>query len=215
MLFPIKKKLYALIVGVLLQKTQCLRTQFSGSPCHGHEKQDHLEQQENVLYQSRMQPYHVCRNILLYKTKSEKSNRLLDRIVDVSLNVSSLNATHILKNGIADVEKSTICNLLKKDIPIPEKDKITKVCIDDFAFKKRHTYGTIMVDIDTRRIIDLLPSREIGDVAEWLSTFPNLEIVSRDGSVSYHSAVKQAGANIIQISDRFHLLKGLTDAAKG
>ena len=41
-----------------------------------------------------------------------------------------------------------------------------------------------MVDIDTRRIIDLLPSREIGDVAEWLSTFPNLEIVSRDGSVS-------------------------------
>ena len=71
-----------------------------------------------------------------------------------------------------------------------------------------------MVDIDTRRIIDLLPSREIGDVAEWLSTFPNLEIVSRDGSVSYHSAVKQAGANIIQISDRFHLLKGMTDAAK-
>ena len=54
------------------KKTQCLRTQFSGSPCHGHEKQDHLEQQENVLYQSRMQPYHVCRNILLYKTKSEK-----------------------------------------------------------------------------------------------------------------------------------------------
>lgn len=71
-----------------------------------------------------------------------------------------------------------------------------------------------MVDIDSHRIIDLLPSREIGDVAEWLSTFPNLEIVSRDGSVSYHSAIKQADRNIIQISDRFHLLKGLTDAAK-
>lgn len=71
-----------------------------------------------------------------------------------------------------------------------------------------------MIDIDTHRIIDLLPSREIGDVAEWLSSFPNLEIVSRDGSVSYNSAVKQTNANIIQISDRFHLLKGLTDAAK-
>lgn len=88
------------------------------------------------------------------------------------------------------------------------------MCIDDFAFKKRHTYGTIMIDIDTHRIIDLLPSREIEDVAEWLSSFPNLEIVSRDGSVSYNSAVKQANENIIQISDRFHLLKGLTDAAK-
>ncbi len=71
-----------------------------------------------------------------------------------------------------------------------------------------------MVDIDSHRIIDLLPSCEIGDAAEWLSAFPNLEIVSRDGSVSYHSAIKQADRNIIQISDRFHLLKGLTDAAK-
>ncbi len=134
--------------------------------------------------------------------------------MDVSLNVSSLNASDILKNGIADVGKSTVCNLLKKDIPLSEKEKVIKVCIDDFSFKKRHTYGTIMVDINSHRIIDLLPSREIGDVAEWLSTFPNLEIVSRDGSVSYHSAIKQEDRNIIQTSDRFHLLKGLTDAAK-
>jgi len=48
------------------------------------------------------------------KPKAKKSNRLLDKIVDVSLNVSSLNASDILKNGIADVGKSTICNLLKK-----------------------------------------------------------------------------------------------------
>ncbi len=71
-----------------------------------------------------------------------------------------------------------------------------------------------MIDIDTHRIIDLLPSREIEDVAGWLSAFPNLSIVSRDGSVSYSSAIRQASAGIIQVSDRFHLLKGLTDAAK-
>ena len=46
--------------------------------------------------------------------KAKKSNRLIEKIVDVSLNVSSLNAADILKNGIADVEKSTICNLFKK-----------------------------------------------------------------------------------------------------
>lgn len=71
-----------------------------------------------------------------------------------------------------------------------------------------------MVDIDTHRIMDIIPSREIKDVARWLSSFPNLEIVSRDGSVSYNNAIKQANEEIIQISDRFHLLKGLTDAAK-
>lgn len=71
-----------------------------------------------------------------------------------------------------------------------------------------------MVDIDTRRVIDLLASREVEDVSEWLKSYPNLEVVSRDGSVSYKSAIEQAGARIQQISDRFHLLKGLTDAAK-
>lgn len=71
-----------------------------------------------------------------------------------------------------------------------------------------------MVDIDTHRVIDLLDSREIDAVAEWLKTYPRLEIVSRDGSISYNSAIKQANKDIVQISDRFHLLKGLTDASK-
>ncbi|MBZ0099153.1 MAG: transposase, partial [Taibaiella sp.] len=99
-------------------------------------------------------------------------------------------------------------------MPLPDKEKITKACIDDFAFKKRHAYGTILVDIDTHRVIDLLDSREIDAVAEWLKTYTSLEIVSRDGSVSYNSAIKQANEDIVQISDRFHLLKGLTDASK-
>lgn len=91
---------------------------------------------------------------------------------------------------------------------------MAKVCIDDFAFRKRRTYGTVMVDIDTHRVIDLLASREVEDVSEWLKSYPNLKVVSRDGSVSYKSAIEQAGTHIKQVSDRFHLLKGLTDAAK-
>ena len=60
-----------------------------------------------------------------------------------------------------------------------------------------------MVNIETHRTIDLLPSREVEDVVEWLKTYPNLEVVSRDGSVSYNSSIKQANENIIQISDRY------------
>lgn len=71
-----------------------------------------------------------------------------------------------------------------------------------------------MVDIDTHCVIDLLASREVKDVTEWLKSYPNIRIVSRDGSVSYKSAVEQTGMDIQQVSDRFHLLKGLTDAAK-
>ena len=48
-----------------------------------------------------------------------------------------------------------------------------------------------MVNIETHRTIDLLPSREVEDVVEWLKTYPNLEVVSRDGSVSYNSSIKR------------------------
>jgi transposase len=89
-----------------------------------------------------------------------------------------------------------------------------KVCIDDFATKKRHTYGTVMVNIDTGCIVDMLESRESAEVTEWLSTFPNIEVVSRDGSPLYAAAIRTAHPNAMQISDRFHILKGLTDAAR-
>jgi len=49
-----------------------------------------------------------------------------------------------------------------------DKSKITKVCVDDFAFRKRSSYGTVMVDIDTHRIIDIIDSRETIKVTEWL-----------------------------------------------
>lgn len=97
---------------------------------------------------------------------------------------------------------------------MPDKKSVYKVCIDDFAFKKGHTYGTVMVDIETHKIIDMIDSRDTQDVTKWLKEFPNLEIVSRDGSVSYRKAITEANENIVQVSDRFHLLKGLTDAAK-
>ncbi|WP_411682701.1 ISL3 family transposase [Clostridium thailandense] len=95
---------------------------------------------------------------------------------------------------------------------IMDKSKIEKICVDDFAIRKRFSYGTIMVDLETHRIIDIIPSRETSDVKKWLETYPNLKIVSRDGSVSYASAITSSHPNALQISDRFHLIKGLSEA---
>jgi transposase len=99
-----------------------------------------------------------------------------------------------------------------------DKNIIYKVCVDDFAFKKRHSYGSIMesimVDIETHRIIDLLDSRDREPVTQWLKSFPNLKVVSRDGSHTYSSAITEAHPNAIQVSDRFHLLKNLSEAVE-
>lgn len=71
-----------------------------------------------------------------------------------------------------------------------------------------------MVDIETHKIVDILNSREVDDVAEWLKTFKNIIAISRDGSVLYNSAIEKAFPKAVQISDRFHLLKSLTEHAK-
>ena len=93
-----------------------------------------------------------------------------------------------------------------------DKSNVTKICVDDFAIRKRKSYGTVMVDLITHRIIDLLPSRDSKDVKQWLSTFPNIELVARDGAVIYSSAVSKSHPNAVQVSDRFHLIKGLAEA---
>lgn len=71
-----------------------------------------------------------------------------------------------------------------------------------------------MIDIENKKIVDILESRDYEEVKEWLKTFPNIEIVSRDGSIVYNKAIKDAHPKSIQISDRFHILKNLTDYCK-
>ena len=87
------------------------------------------------------------------------------------------------------------------------------VCIDDFALKKHQRYGTVMVDVESRKIVDMIESRETDDVSSWLAKYPNIRIVSRDGSLQYALAITNAHPGAMQVSDRFHLVKNLSDRA--
>ena len=71
-----------------------------------------------------------------------------------------------------------------------------------------------MINIETHKIIDLIESRQEDEVSEWLKTYPNLEIISRDGGIMYKSASDKAHPKAKQISDRFHILKNLTEYGK-
>lgn len=88
------------------------------------------------------------------------------------------------------------------------------VCIDDFAIRKGEKYATVMIDINTHRIIDMINSRDYEKVSSWLKAFPNLKVISRDGSLTYKKAITASHAEAIQVTDRFHLLKNLTTYCK-
>ena len=71
-----------------------------------------------------------------------------------------------------------------------------------------------MLNHSNHRIISAINSREITDIQKWLQLYPNLKVVSRDGSAIYRLAIELANPNIIQVSDRFHLIKGLSEAVR-
>lgn len=129
--------------------------------------------------------------------KGKKTNRLIEKILVTSTKLSSVSAASLLKTGSVKVCKSSICDLLKKMPTIVDKSSVIHVCVDDFAFRKRYTYGSVMVDLDTHRSIDIIDSRETKKVEEWLKSYPHLEVISRDGAQTYSSAVQKSHPNAI------------------
>ena len=79
--------------------------------------------------------------------------------------------------------------------------------IDDWAWKKGHRYGTILCDLEKRKVVDLLPDREAETVARWLRQHPGTEIVSRDRGGIYAEATRKAVPQAVQVADRWHLLR--------
>ena len=86
--------------------------------------------------------------------------------------------------------------------------------IDDWAWKKGHRYGTILCDLEKRKVIDLLPDREAETVARWLRQHPGTEIVSRDRGGIYAEATRRALPQAVQVADRWHLLRNLSEALR-
>ena len=94
---------------------------------------------------------------------------------------------------------------------IVDKSSVKMVCVDDFALRKRFSYGTVMINLENHLIVDMIPSRDTNVVCNWLKTFHNIEVISRDGAITYASAATNSHPDVIQISDRFHLIKGLSE----
>lgn len=83
--------------------------------------------------------------------------------------------------------------------------------VDDWAYRKGRTYGTIMVNLERQAPIDLLDGPTSEEVATWLRTHPGIEVVSRDRAKEYAEAGREGAPDATQVADRWHLLKNLGD----
>jgi transposase len=92
--------------------------------------------------------------------------------------------------------------------------EVTQIGIDDFSFRRGRTFGTIVVDLQTHKVLDLLADRTTETSAAWMAAHPEIELVSRDRGGDYAAAVRKSAPQATQTADRFHLYKNLTKAVE-
>jgi transposase len=100
------------------------------------------------------------------------------------------------------------------DLPPPAPSSVLLLGIDDFSFRRGQWFGTILVNLERHQVLDLLPDRQAETSAQWMRQRPEITVVSRDRGSEYASAASAGAPQAIQIADRFHLCKNLTEATQ-
>jgi len=104
------------------------------------------------------------------------------------------------------VSKDTLLRTVRRRAARP-RDPLRAVGIDDWAWRKGCQYGTVICDLERRRIVALLPDRASGTSAAWLRDHPSIEFIARDRGASYGDAASKGAPQAIQIADRWHLFE--------
>ncbi|GAB1798327.1 ISL3 family transposase [Priestia megaterium] len=146
-------------------------------------------------------------------TYQRKTKRLQEMLKSIALSTSCKVASRLSKHLGIVTSHHTLLRLLHK-LKLPSYEPPVHIGIDDFAFKKRCRYGTIIINQETRRPIAILNGRDKETVVKWLEQHPTIQTVTRDGSFTYAKAISQALPHAYQITDPWHILKGLFTAIR-
>jgi transposase len=103
---------------------------------------------------------------------------------------------------------------LVRTTPLPTVGRVRVLGVDDWARRKGRTYGTILVDLEAHRVVDLLPDRTGATLSAWLGGHPEIGVVSRDRATAYAEGIRQGAPQATEVADRFHILKNLTEAVE-
>lgn len=139
-----------------------------------------------------------------------RTRRCENVIGNLCVRMSASSASLLLQAMEIPASRSTALRTIYR-MPIPHFGVVTELGVDDWAFRKGVTYGTILVNMQTGDVIDLLADRETASFECWINKHPQITLVSRDRSTDYSSAIANTGREIIEIADRFHLVKNMTD----
>ena len=151
-----------------------------------------------------------CERLPDVAARARKTGRLEEALLAIALELGGRAGARLaLELGIV-----AACDTLLRRIrgaPLPEVGKVRVLGVDDFAFKKGHTYGTVLVDLERRRVVDLLPERSQESLVAWFERHPGteVEVATRDRSNIYREGLAKGAPGATHVADRWHLLHNL------
>lgn len=123
-------------------------------------------------------------------------------------------AEHLMGRLGMPVSDDTILRQIKRRASNSIPDDIRVVGIDDWSWRRSTRYGTIIVDLERRTVVDILDDRSVASTKAWLQERPSIEVVSRDRCGLYAQAAREGAPQARQVADRFHLVQNLRAAIK-
>jgi transposase len=147
----------------------------------------------------------------LVQRYARMTDRLIKALQSAGVITNGADAAQIASAfGVPTTAKTIIRRVLQ--LPLPSEGSVRKVGIDEWAWKKGHRYGTILVDLEKRRVVQLLAERSVETSKVWLRQHPEIDLVSRDRGKLFREAATLGASQAKQVIDRFHLQKNFAEA---
>ena len=143
--------------------------------------------------------------------RARRTGRLEEVVHHLGLALGGRPGAGFARRLMLPVSNDTLLRVVRRHA-LPRTEPLTVIGIDDRAHRRNHRYGTIVCDLERRRVVALLPDREPATAEAWLRRHPRISIVSRDRGGGYGEAVVRALPNATQVADRWHLMENASAA---
>jgi transposase len=137
---------------------------------------------------------------------ARRTARLEDLVHRLGIVLGGRPAASLARRLMLPVSKDTLLRVVRRRVVTTEPGARI-IGIDEWAWRRGQRYGTIICDLERRRVLDLLPDREPATVRAWLSFRPGIRVVARDRAGGYAGAIAAAAPLAVQVADRWHLME--------